>query len=65
MCDAIDNSIDLMEIREKADILKGDPTDSTMAVHFMSTFPFFDAMVRMYEEDDEFKKQIDDLKSTL
>jgi hypothetical protein len=31
----------------------------------MATFPFFDAMVRFYEDDPEFKKQVDELKSSL
>ena len=64
MCGAIDNSYDLMEIREKGELLKGDATDPSMAVHFMSTFPLFDAMVRLYEEDNEFKKQVDEIKSS-
>ena len=65
MCDAIDNTIDLMEIREKAEMLKGDPTDPNMAVHFMSTFPFFDAMVRLYEDDPEFQKQVAEIKASF
>ena len=65
MCGAIDDSYDLMEIKDKGEILKGDPTDSAIAVHFMATFPYFDAMVRLYEDNEGFKKQVDDLKSSL
>ncbi|MCX5901726.1 MAG: hypothetical protein NTX06_13525, partial [Proteobacteria bacterium] len=39
LCEAIDNSYDLMEIREKGEILKGDKTDPNTAVHFMALFP--------------------------
>ncbi|MCX5895949.1 MAG: hypothetical protein NTZ51_08995 [Proteobacteria bacterium] len=65
VCGAIDNSFDLMEIREKGELLKGDPTDMSIAVHFMATFPYFDAMVRLYQEDSEFKKMVDQVKSSL
>ena len=65
MCGAIDNSFDLMEIREKGELIKGEMTDPNIPVHFMATFPFFDAMVRFYEDDPEFKKQVDELKSSL
>jgi len=65
MCGAIDNSYDLMEIREKGKLLKGDPKDMSIAVHFMATFPCFDAMVRLYQDDAEFKKMVDDYKATL
>jgi hypothetical protein len=65
LCGAIDNSYDLMEIREKGEIIKGDRTDPNTAVHFMALFPFFDAMVRLYAEDQEFKKTVDALKATL
>ncbi len=65
VCGAIDNSFDLMEIREKGELLKGDPTDMNIAVHFMATFPYFDAMVRLYQEDSEFKKMVDQVKSSL
>ena len=65
VCGAIDNSFDLMEIREKGHLLKGDPTDMNIAVHFMSTFPYFDAMVRLYQDDAEFKKTVDNFKATL
>ena len=65
VCEAIDNSYDLMEIREKGQLIKGDMTDPNTAVHFMATFPFFDAMVRLYEEDEAFKKQVDELKASL
>ncbi|MBN2107430.1 MAG: hypothetical protein JW832_08375 [Deltaproteobacteria bacterium] len=62
---AIDNSYDLMEIREKGDIIKGDRTDPATAVHFMALFPYFDAMVRLYEADEEFKQAVDVLKASL
>ena len=65
VCGAIDNSFDLMEIREKGQLLKGDPTDMNIAVHFMATFPYFDAMVRLYQDDAEFKKTVDNFKVTL
>ena len=65
VCGAIDNSFDLMEIREKGQLLKGDPTDMNIAVHFMATFPYFDAMVRLYQDDAEFKKTVDNFKATL
>ena len=65
VCGAIDNSFDLMEIREKGQLLKGDPTDMNIAVHFMATFPYFDAMVRLYQDDAEFKKTVDNFKETL
>ena len=65
LCGAIDNSFDLMEIREKGEIIKGDITDPNLPVHFMATFPFFDAMVRLYESDPEFKKQVDEAKTPV
>ena len=65
LCGAIDNSFDLMEIREKGEIIKGDITDPNLPVHLMATFPFFDAMVRLYENDPEFKKQVDETKTSL
>jgi len=65
LCGAIDNSFDLMEIKDKGEILKGDITDPNLPVHLMATFPFFDAMVRLYESDEEFKQQVDELKSSL
>ena len=65
LCGAIDNSFDLMEIREKGEIIKGDIADPNLPVHLMATFPFFDAMVRLYESDPEFKKQVDGFKSSL
>jgi hypothetical protein len=65
VCGAIDNSFDLMEIREKGALIKGDPTDMNIAVHFMATFPYFDAMVRLYQDDAAFKKMVDDYKATL
>ena len=64
MCGAIDDSYDLMEIKDKGEILKGDPKDPAIAVHFMATFPFFDAMVRLYQEDNEFQKMVDDIKAS-
>jgi hypothetical protein len=36
-----------------------------IAVHFMATFPYFDAMVRLYQDDAAFKKMVDDYKATL
>ena len=65
LCGAIDNSYDLMEIREKGQIIKGDRKDPNTAVHFMALFPFFDAMVRLYEQDLEFKSDIDAIKASL
>jgi hypothetical protein len=65
ICAAIDNGYDLMEIREKGTLLKGDPKDMSIAVHFMATFPYFDAMVRQYQDDAEFKKLVDEYKTTL
>jgi hypothetical protein len=65
LCGAIDNSYDLMEIREKGEIIKGDRTDPNTAVHFMALFPFFDAMVRLYEQDQEFKNAVDAVKAAL
>ena len=65
LCGAIDNSFDLMEIKDKGEIVKGDIKDPNLPVHLMATFPFFDAMVRLYESDEEFKKQVDEIKSSL
>jgi len=65
VCGAIDNSFDLMEIRDKGVIIKGDRTDPNIAVHFMATFPFFDAMVRLYSENEEFKNMVDAVKASL
>ncbi len=65
LCGAIDNSYDLMEIKDKGEIIKGDKTDPNTAVHFMALFPFFDAMVRLYEDDQDFKKTVDTLKASL
>ena len=65
VCEAIDDSYDLMEIREKGELTKGDMTDPGTAVHFMATFPFFDAMVRLYQDDEGFRKQVDELKAAL
>ncbi len=53
-----------MEIREKGEIIKGDKTDPNTAVHFMALFPFFDAMVRLYEQDQEFKNAVDAVKAS-
>jgi hypothetical protein len=65
VCSAIDNSFDLMEIREKGQLLKGDPTDMNIAVHFMATFPYFDAMVRLYQDDAGFREMVDQVKASL
>ena len=65
LCSAIDNTFDLMEIKDKGELVKGDMTDPNVPVHLMATFPFFDAMVRLYESDPEFKKQVDQVKSSL
>jgi len=65
VCSAIDNSFDLMEIRDKGTLIKGDRTDPNTAVHFMATFPFFDAMVRLYEENEEFRNLVDQVKASL
>jgi len=65
LCSAIDNTFDLMEIKDKGELLKGDMTDPNVPVHLMATFPFFDAMVRLYESDPRFKKMVDEVKSTL
>ncbi|MDX1777821.1 MAG: hypothetical protein R3339_02995 [Thermodesulfobacteriota bacterium] len=65
LCSAIDNTFDLMEIKDKGELVKGDMTDPNVPVHLMATFPFFDAMVRLYESDDAFKKQVDEVKSSL
>ena len=65
LCGAIDNSFDLMEIKDKGEIIKGDIKDPNLPVHLMATFPFFDAMVRLYESDEEFKKQVEEIKSSL
>jgi hypothetical protein len=54
-----------MEIREKGEIIKGDIADPNLPVHLMATFPFFDAMVRLYESDPKFKKQVDEIKTPL
>lgn len=64
LCGAIDNSYDLMEIREKGEIIKGDAKDPNTAVHFMALFPFFDAMVRLYGQDPGFQKLVDACKSS-
>jgi len=58
MCGAIDNSYDLMEIKDKGEIVKGDVKDPAIAVHFMATFPYFDAMVRLYEDNEEYKNRL-------
>ena len=65
LLEAIDNSYDLMEIKDKGEIIKGDRADRNTAVHFMALFPFFDAMVRLYADDPEFKQTVDALKATL
>ena len=65
LCGAIDNSFDLMEMREKGEMIKGDITDPNLPVHLMAIFPLFDAMVRLYQDDAEFKKLVDTVKSSL
>lgn len=65
LCSAIDNTFDLMEIKDKGELVKGDMADPNVPVHLMATFPFFDAMVRLYESDPAFKKQVDEVKSSL
>ena len=65
MCGAIANIYDLMEIKDTGEIVKRDVKDTAIAVHFMATFPYFDAMVRLYEDNEEYKKQVDELKSSL
>lgn len=65
LCGAIDNSFDLMELREKGEMMKGEITDPNLPVHLMAIFPFFDAMVRLYQSDEEFKRRVDNLKSFL
>ena len=65
MCGAIDGGIDLMDIREKGEIVKGDITDPSLPVHFMALFPFFDAMVRLYVDNAEFKAKVDQMKACL
>jgi len=65
LCSAIDNTFDLMEIKDKGELVKGDMADPNVPVHLMATFPFFDAMVRLYESDAEFKKRVDEIKSSL
>ena len=65
VCGAIDNSIDLMDIKDHGELVKGDMADPDVPVHFMATFPFFDAMVRYYEEDSIFKQNVDAVKASL
>lgn len=65
LCSAIDNTFDLMEIKDKGQLIKGDVTDPTVPVHLMATFPFFDAMVRLYEADAGFKRLVDEIKASL
>jgi len=65
LCGSIDNSFDLMEMREKGEMIKGDITDPNLPVHLMAIFPLFDAMVRLYQDDAEFKKLVDTVKSSL
>lgn len=65
LCRAIDNTFDLMEIKDKGELIKGDVTDPAVPVHLMATFPFFDAMVRLYEGDSGFRKLVDDVKASL
>ena len=54
-----------MDMREKGAMLKGDITDPNLAVHFMAIFPFFDAMVRLYEHDKAFKSQVDAVSASF
>lgn len=65
LCSAIDNTFDLMEIKDKGELVKGDIKDPSVPVHLMATFPFFDAMVRLYESDPAFKELVDEVKSSL
>jgi hypothetical protein len=65
VCGSIDNSIDLMDIKDNAELVKGDMSDPDVPVHFMATFPFFDAMVRYYQEDRTFKQNVDSVKTSL
>ena len=65
VCGSIDNSIDLMDIKDMAELVKGDLADPDVPVHFMASFPFFDAMVRYYEEDSTFKQNVDAVKASL
>jgi hypothetical protein len=65
VCGAIDNSIDLLDIKDEGELVKGDISDPDVPVHFMATFPFFDAMVRYYEEDSTFKQNVDEVKASL
>lgn len=65
LCGAIDDSYDLMEIKDKGEMIKGDAKDPAIAVHFMATFPLFDAMVRLYESDDAFERLVKDFKTSL
>jgi len=60
LCGAINNSYDLMEMREKGTIIKGDAKDPQTAVHFMALFPVFDSMVRLYGQDRVFQQLVDD-----
>lgn len=54
-----------MDIKDNAELIKGDLADPDVPVHFMATFPFFDAMVRYYEEDSTFKQNVDAVKASL
>ena len=65
LCGAIDNSFDLLEIREKGELVKGDIKDPNLPVHLMAIFPFFDAMVRLYEEEADFRGDVDAVKAAL
>ena len=64
-CGAIDNSIDLLDIKDEGELVKGDMSDPDVPVHFMATFPLFDSMVRFYEEDITFKQNVDAVKASL
>jgi len=65
MCGAIDDSFDLLEIRDRGEIIKGDRADPNLPVHFMAIFPLFEAMVRMYEQGGVFKNEVDALKASI
>lgn len=65
MCSMIDGTKDRAEIREEGEITKGDISDPSLLVNFMAVSPYYDALMRLYEEDPEFKRNVDDLKASL
>jgi len=65
MCSMIDGTKDRAEIREEGEITKGDFSDPSLLVNFMAVSPYYDALMRLYEEDTEFKMSVDDLKASL